>query len=170
MEDFNLRTYGLLLLRLYRKEKDEVIRLIEDLDYYLEESRDKNKYLYYVCPNKFDIYLVYNREKTEWTEDKLQLIISNILKKSTYMLCYMSGYHGLMDTSFWEELKNSVKYFNDVKKYRKELKKKQSEEIEDGIIPQKSIDDILNKINEQGIESLTEEEQEILKNHKDEKN
>ena len=170
MADFNLRTYGMLLLRLYRKEKEEVIRLMEDLDHYLLESRDKGKYLYYVCPNKFDIYLVFHRSKTEWSEDKLQLIVSTILKESTYMLCYMSGYQGLMGTDFWEELKASTEYFSNVKKFRKELKKKQADEIEDEVVnPPLTIDDVLNKINESGIDSLTEEEEQILKNHNDEK-
>ena len=170
MAEFNLREYNLILIRLYRKDQDEISRLLEDLEYYMLETKDKYKYLYIVAANKFDIYLIYKSYETQWDFEKLNLIVSNVLKSSTYMFINVNGYQGLMGTDFWKELKESVEYFNDVKKFRKKLKKiEASEEL---IVKELSIsiDDILNKINDKGIESLTEDEKQILKNHKDENN
>jgi len=156
------------LLRLYKKNNDEVVRLIEDLEYYMLETKDKDKYLYFVAANKFDMYIIWDRNTT-WDHEKVSLIISNCLKKSTFMHVYMNGYNGVMNENFWKDLRTCTEYFSNVKKFRKELKKiEQSEEL---IIPENNeitIDDVLNKINESGLESLTDEEKEILKNNQDE--
>lgn len=167
MAKFNLNDYGFTLLRLYRKEKDEVTRLIEDLEYYMLETKDESKYLYFVVANKFDIYIVWDKYNTEWNNEKISLILSNSLRKTTFMHIYINGYNGVMGTDFWEELKDSINYFKNVKKFRKELKKIESSEeiITEEII---TIDDILNKINENGLDSLTDKEKQILKSHNDE--
>jgi len=170
MAEFNLRTYNVTLLRLYKKDKEEISRLLEDLEYYMLETKDKTKYLYILAANKFDIYIVWDKSKTEWTHDKVSLIISNSLKKSTFMHLYLNGYNGLMNTEFWDELKDSVQYFSNTKKFRKNLKKKESEESIINNDIQLTIDDVLNKINDSGIDSLTDEEKQILKNQDDEDN
>ena len=84
------------------------------------------------------------------------------------MFIYVNGYSGLMSPSFWDELKDTFKYFDDVKKYRKKLLKKES--MEELIVEDKlTIDEVLNKINNTGLESLTENEKSILQNHNDKK-
>jgi len=171
MATFNFSNYGVFLVRLYKKVGDESNRLMEDLDYYLMNTKEKTKYLYHVCPNKFDIYLIYKKYDTMWDFENLNLIVSNVLKESRYMFICINGYQGLMTSDFWEELKECVKYFDNVNKFRKELKKKESEELLDVVEETTitlTIDDVLNKINESGIKSLTEEEEKILKNHNDE--
>ena len=164
----DLSIYELTLLRLYKKNKDEVSRLLEDLEYYMLETQEKDKYLFLVAANKFDIYIVWDKTKTNWTHDKIGLLLSNSLKETTYMHIYMNGYKGLMDTSFWEEMKDVVGYYKNTKKFRKALLKKEAEEEIIKKEPTLSIDDILNKINKEGIDSLTKNEKETLKNHNDE--
>lgn len=167
MTKFNLIDYDVTLLRLYKKVDEEITRLIEDLEFYMLKTKDKEKYLYFVAANKNDIYIVWDRYKTGWNIEKISLIISNVLKDTTFMHIYISGYNGVMPQSFWEELKSSVEYFKNVKKFRKKLKKADvSEEIITPEKPKISIDDILNKINENGFESLTDEEKQILKENR----
>jgi hypothetical protein len=68
-----------------------------------------------------------------------------------------------MPQTFWDDIqKNSLEFFKNPSKYRKKIE--DEELIEDE--PVFSIDDILNKINENGIESLTVEEKEFLDNNK----
>jgi len=172
MTEFDLKTYDLTLLRLYRKNNDEVERLMNELEYYMLETTEKDKYLYLVAANKFDIYIVWNKLKTNWSHDKIGILLTNSLKETTYMHAYMNGYKGLMDTSFWEELKDVVGYYKNTKKFRKALLKKEAEE--EMLNPKEptklTIDDVLNKINDSGIDSLTEEERKILKNYDNENN
>jgi len=167
MADFNLREYNITLLRLYRKDTDEVSRLMEDLEYYMLETTEKTKYLFLVAANKFDIYIIWKDSITDWNKEKLSLIISNSLKKTRFMHLYLNGYNSVMGSDFWDEIKESIVYFKNVKKYRKALLKKEAEE-EIKEIKTLTIDEILNKINESGMDGLTEDEKQTLKNHNDE--
>jgi len=169
MTKFSLKDYTLTLLRLYRKEGEEVQRLLEDLEYYMLETIDVDKYLYFIVANKFDIYIIWKDDITKWTHEKISLIVSNSLKKSTFMHIYLNGYNGVMNPDFWADIKRSMEYYKDVKKFRKELDK--IEMLEEIITPKKieiTIDEILNKINDSGIDSLTDEEKQTLKNHNNE--
>jgi len=166
MGTFTLNDYTVTLLRLYNINKDESVRLAEDLDYYFLETKEKSKYLYMVNATKTDIYIIYKNSVTEWSRDKINLIISTALKKSTYMLIGVNGYHGSMEPDFWNEIKESMTYYSDVKKFRKKYIESETiiEKSDDETKPL-TIDEILNKINDSGMDSLTETEKEILKNH-----
>ena len=71
----------------------------------MKKTTEKTKYLYLVAANKFDIYLIWKDSTTNWSQEKLSLIISNSLKKTTFMHIYVNGYNGNMSTDFWEKIK-----------------------------------------------------------------
>ena len=160
----NLREYTLSLLSIYNIEKEDSIRLSDDLDYYFLECNDKDMRLYLVNLSKTEFFIIYKKD-SDWTSDKLNLIISNSLKKSHHMLIRVNSYHGTMVKGFWDDIESSTDYFKNTRKFRKEFKKLESETI----VEEKTtltIDEILNKINDKGIESLSEQEKQFLNKDK----
>lgn len=170
MSKFDISNYTITLLRIYKGVKEETSRLADDLEYYFLEETDKNKYLYLVNANKTDIFIIYKTNNTDWTRDKIHLILSNTLKKTHFIAIDISGYYGSMKVDFWEEIKECDNYFSNVKKFRKKYKDQDIPEIQKEVITDiklLTIDEILNKINKQGINSLTDNEKEILNKNKE---
>lgn len=160
MARFDFSKYSMVLLRVYDAVPEETERLVDDLDYYFYEEVDKHKQLYLVSKGETDIYIIYKIGST-WNTEKLNLIIGNSLKKTTFMSIQIDWYYGIMLKSFWSELKECEEFFKNPKAYRKKI---EDEEDEILIAKEITIDDVLNKINKSGMESLSDEEQDILKN------
>ena len=69
-----------------------------------------------------------------------------------------------MNQNFWDDLQiKSCEYFQNTSKFRREYLDNHKEvEVEYNL----NVDDILNKINKSGIDSLTEKEKDFLNNKK----
>lgn len=166
MANFNLNEYSVLLLRIYIGKEKETARLVEDLEYYFLEEKQKEKHLYLVNNSKNDIFIIYKNSSTSWNTEKLHLIIGNCLKETRFIVINTNGYYGIMPSDFWDDINKCVDFFSAPKKFRKNYKKNQlDKELSLEEKPSLTIDEILNKINEDGIDSLTEKEKQILNNY-----
>lgn len=170
----NLTDFNVHMLDIYNSNEKELERLFDDLNYYFLECKDLNKRIY-ITPNNLDefkntkrINIIYKIDDHGWDNEKLDFLVETSLKKSLYLLLGLKTYHGRMSSNFWEKLRiYSSEYFMDTVKFRSNLLNNKpnlnkGENKQDNL----NIDDILNKINENGIDSLTEEERKFLNNKK----
>lgn len=97
-------------------------RILEELDYYMYDVRDKSEMIYYFTIEQ-SIFIVLD-DKTSWTAEKLQAVIRTSLRDNRFLLMPMGNSRGYMATSTWDNINEvSKKFFENPQAYRKQMRR-----------------------------------------------
>lgn len=97
-------------------------RLIDDLNYYMIESIDKNSALYYITL-KDDVILIYTGNNNYWNMKSLNTIIRTALRdESTYFLSICEHYMSYLNEKTINDIHRDTNYFKNMDSVREELK------------------------------------------------
>lgn len=95
-------------------------RILEELDYYMYDVRNKNEMLFYFT--KEQTIFVLAADETTWTFEKLQAVCRTALRENSFVIIRMDLYNGYMDT--WDTLnEKSKEFFTDPKTVRNMVKR-----------------------------------------------
>lgn len=114
---FNLSEYAIYTVNIYDCEDHIYNRLIDDLDFYMLNTKEKIKYLYYFIYK--DVFYIVTKKSTSWDSEKIDFLVDNCLKNSKYFFTGIQSYRGVMEQSFWVNLKRSVEYYDNTDSTRK---------------------------------------------------
>jgi hypothetical protein len=90
-------------------------RLIESLEYYMFETKKKDEMIYFIIKEQ-SIFIVLS-DGTEWTSDKLMVLLRTELRQNAFLLLSMDYYNGYM--SIWDKITtDAVNFYKDPKAAR----------------------------------------------------
>lgn len=112
--------YRIMYLKLDFNNQALYNRLMEDMEYYLLDEKDKNKMLYYFEFNDA-IFIMIKRSTNDtiWNLLQLQFLITNAIKKNRYILMGVDSYTGYHTTNLWDLFDRCEKFYDNTKETRK---------------------------------------------------
>jgi len=95
-------------------------RLMEDMEYYLLEEKNKEHMLYYFeFGDAFYIITKRTKSNTIWDMTQLQFLITNAIRKNRYILLGVDSYTGFHHTDMWERFNRCDDFYTKPKATRK---------------------------------------------------
>ena len=144
MPDINiLQDHQVFMMTIIQSKDEEYNRLIDDLDFYLLECKDKQYQMYYFIKNDLFYILINKRVNTLWKSSNINLLVSNALKTGSFLCLETQGFFGKMDPTFWDHLNRADEFFKNISNVRKDLK----EELK-LVIRKRKLEKLIDKIDE----------------------